>query len=213
MKKLLLLFVVVVLIIWWVEKSGKNIIPSFSSFRAPSSTISTSTVTETAKDFSDKIQELASFRDVLKGFEMVTNSPMNDNFSTHIASLSFPKSYFIRSIREAFIDGGMGDTLCSSTLKTGQVLSSPEQKTIRGVPVNKSTWSDAGAGNVYSGIVYSLKKGNVCYGVTLFLHTTQPENYAKNDAEATKFRVEHDAAVKKITDTFEDAILSFAPKQ
>lgn len=213
MKKLLLLFIGVLLIIWWVEKNDKNIISKFLSSEISSSTLSTSPVKEKTEKLGDKIEELANFREILKGFEMATNSPMNDNFSTHVASLSFPKSYFIRSISEAFIDGGIGETLCSTTLKTGQMLSVPEQKNIRGLSVNRSTWSDAGAGNMYSGIVYTLKKGNTCYGITLFLHSTQPENYANSEAEATQFRAEHDIAVKKITDTFENAILSFSEKQ
>ncbi len=143
-------------------------------------------------------------------FTSTETSPMKEDYTSWDLGLSYPKSYFIRSISEAYVDMGTGDILCSGSLRDGNRLTKEAQKISQsGVVLDIYTWSEAGAGNIYQGRVATVKKDNVCYAVSLFLHTTQPENYGTHEAEFKQYRLEHEAAQKKIFETFDSIIQTF----
>ena len=212
MKKILFLLAFLFFAVWLFWKNGLDIFKPLPSVVSDTSSTSVSSAVNisrmTLEEIAEKLKNWGKDVDIFAGFEKTTSSPMNENFSVHMASFNFPKSYFIRSISQAVIDGGVGESFCAGTLKTSQVLSPAGQKTVAGLTFNKNTWSDAGAGNVYQGVVYSTRKENNCYAITLFIHSTQPENYADNETEAKQFRIEHEAAMKKIVERFENMISS-----
>ncbi len=47
----------------------------------------------------------------------------------------------------------------------------PSAATLGGTSFERSTWNGVGAGNLYEGTTYRLHRDNVCYALTLFIHS------------------------------------------
>lgn len=116
-------------------------------------------------------------------------------------SFLYPQSFFVRSVGEAKI--------ILAVEENKKCVAAKEKTVIKGITFHHTTVADAGAGNQYRTEDYATEKDGKCYHVALFLHTTTPENYASNDAEAKSFRSEHEAAVKKIEDAFHNILNTF----
>jgi len=162
-----------------------------------------STPNKGIKTFSDEVNKY----EITTPDEFIFEPQKIDSQVTGLQSLQggvsflYPPSFFIRSIREAKI--------ILKVEETKKCVVSKEKVTLKGITFNHVVVADAGAGNQYRTEDYSTEKDGKCYHVALFLHTTTPENYAQNDQESKTFRTEHESAVKKINDAFQNILSTF----
>ena len=100
-----------------------------------------------------------------------------DNFSFIIPTTTpYVHTHLLHEVR---IDVSTPTTTCLAEIQGA--FASSTQVVINGVMFARVIASDVGAGNLYQGIDYTTTKGNLCYRIALFTHSTNGEGFYTND--------------------------------
>lgn len=112
-----------------------------------------------------------------------TSSPRNDQFGDGIAFI-FPESLTQGTNLSADSRISIEEKTAAECLPTSFVAQPMigDDDAIKTETIGSNTYStfgfsDAGAGNRYDTSIYSVAKGGQCYGIQLFLHSTNIGNY------------------------------------
>lgn len=207
----LLLLIGLIVTVWFVYFVPIGISPGINN-QEPTSTPSTPTTPPTTTTQEGIPDSWNTFTNTNDGFAISyppdfslksDNIFLNDQMATG-TEIDYPTTYTNgTNLSQAYV-GITKKTVTSTAACYAPVgyTTSTSQVTINGVNYQYSTESDAAAGNLYEDVRYATVKGDTCYNVALFMHSTQRMNYPPETRPAEFDRAAVTSVFDQIMKTF-----------
>jgi len=111
-------------------------------------------------------------------FKYPSDSQIGEGRTDNAARIDLPFQQDT-NLKEKYLGVGVVENVetCQSQLATQSILETSETVTINDISFLKQTGGDAGAGNRWQWIAYSVSRDNACISLDFILHSLNPGNY------------------------------------